>query len=45
MMTDSEFYRLDQEQWFTEFVECEVRENFADTHAHNRIFEFDDVPY
>lgn len=44
-MTDKEFYRLDQEQWFTEFVEWEVRENLPDTHAHNKIFEFDDVPY
>ena len=44
-MTDSEFYRLDQEQWFEDFVDAEVREILHDTHTHREIFEFDDVPH
>jgi hypothetical protein len=43
-MTDKEFYRFDQEQWYEEFVDCEVREILSDTNAHGEIFEFDDVP-
>lgn len=44
-MTDREFYRFDQEQWYTEFVEHEHRENFGSTIVHFEIFEFDDVPF
>ena len=44
-MTEHEFYRLDQEQWFTEFVECELSQNVKDTHTHREFFEFDDVPF
>lgn len=45
MMTDREFYRADQEQWFTEFVEQELSQNVQATHTHREFFEFDDVPF
>ena len=44
-MTDSEFFSLDQEQWFAEFVESELSKNLANTNQHIEFFEFDDVPY
>ena len=44
-MTDREFYRLDQEQWFQEFVEQELSTKVDDTHTHREFFEFDDVPF
>ena len=43
-MTDTEFFSLNQEQWFTEFVEYELSKKVADTNAHDNFFEFDDVP-
>ena len=44
-MADNEFFRLDQEQWFSDFVDTEVREIRGDTNPHSEIFEFDDVPF
>ena len=44
-MTEHEFYRLDQEQWFHEFVDAEVSKINQDTHTHREFFEFDDVPF
>jgi hypothetical protein len=43
-MTDTDFFTLNQEQWFKEFVETELSKKVADTHAQIEIFEFDDVP-
>lgn len=44
-MTDREFFLQTQEQWYTEWVDAEVREILADTDAHSEFFEFDDVPF
>ena len=44
-MADKEFYRLNQEQWFEEFVDAEVREIRSDTNAQIEFFEFDDIPF
>lgn len=44
-MTEHEFYRLDQEQWYCEFVDAELSEMFQATHTHREFFEFDDVPF
>ena len=43
-MTDTDFFTLDQIEWFKEFVESELSKKVVDTHAHREIFEFDDVP-
>ena len=45
LMTYTEFFRLNQEQWFQEFVETELPENLDDTSAQIEKFEFDDVPF
>ena len=44
-MSDNEFFRFDQEAWFEEWVDTEVREIREATNPHSEIFEFDDVPY
>jgi hypothetical protein len=44
-MTDTDFFSLVQELWFTEYVESELSKKVADTNAHREIFEFDDVPF
>lgn len=44
-MTDSDFFTLNQEQWFQEYVQSELSKNQTGTRAHIGIFEFDDVPY
>ena len=44
-MADNEFFRLNQEQWYEEFVDTEVSEIRGDTNQHGKIFEFDDVPF
>jgi hypothetical protein len=43
-MTDSEFFRLDQEQWYWDFVDTEVSEIVASTITHDENF-FVDVPF
>ena len=44
-MTDNEFFRLDQLQWYTEYLEAELSKNLGNTNQHAEIFEFDDVPF
>ena len=44
-MSDNEFFRFDQEAWYGEWVDTEVREIVGDTNPHAENFEFDDVPY
>lgn len=43
-MTDREFFQLDQEQWFQDFVDAEVSQIRQDTNPHDEIF-FLDVPF
>jgi hypothetical protein len=43
-MTDADFFSLNQEQWFQEFVQTELSKKVSDTHAQIEIFTFDDVP-
>jgi hypothetical protein len=45
LMSDNEFFKLDQEQWFTEYVDTEVSEIREHTNPHTEKFEFDDVPF
>lgn len=44
-MTDSDFFQLNQEQWFAEYVQSELSKNFPCTQAHIENFEFDDVAH
>ena len=44
-MTDHEFYRQIQEDYFREFAGTELSEIFVDTNDHDEFFEFDDVPF
>lgn len=44
-MADNEFFRLDQETWYTEFVDAEIKEIVEGTNTHGEFFEFDDVPW
>ena len=44
-MKTNDFFRMDQELWFTEFVDAEVSEILEDTDIHAEFFEFDDVPF
>ena len=44
-MTDNEFFRLDQLQWYAEYVDTEVSEIRQYTNPHTEKFEFDDVPF
>ena len=43
-MTDADFFSLNQEQWFREFVETEPSKNLPAIYVHDKFFEFDDVP-
>ena len=43
-MTDNEFFKLDQELWYSEFVDQEVSEMMASTIPHDEIFLLD-VPF
>jgi hypothetical protein len=43
-MSDNEFFSLNQEQWFQEFVETELSKNLSTIYVHDKFFEFDDVP-
>ena len=43
-MADNEFFRMDQEQWYSEFVDAEVYEIRQATTAHEEIF-FLDIPF
>ena len=44
-MTDNEFFKLNQEQWFQEYVQSELSKKLNDTKAYIEKFEFDDVPH
>lgn len=44
-MADNEFFRMDQELWYNEFVDAEVSEIRQDTNAQTEFFEFDDIPF
>ena len=44
-MTDSEFFRQIQDDWFHEFAGAERHDIFVATHVQDENFEFDDVPY
>ena len=45
MTAKSDFFKLDQEQWYQEFVERELSENFNCACLHREKFEFDDLPF
>lgn len=44
-MSDTDFFSLNQEQWFQEYVEHELSKNLVDTNPQIEKFTFDDVPY
>ena len=44
-MSDNEFFTLNQELWFEEFVQAELSKNFKHTNAPVEKFEFDDIPF
>ena len=44
-MTDNEFFKLDQLQWFAEYMETQLPKNFNNSYPHREKFEFDDVPF
>ena len=44
-MTDREFFKYDQEQWYTDWVDAEVTEIREDTDRHIEFFDFDDIPF
>jgi hypothetical protein len=44
-MTDNEFFRLDQLQWYAEYVETQLPKNLVNSYPHTEKFEFDDVPF
>jgi hypothetical protein len=43
-MTDEEFFKQIQDDWFHEFAGAERDRIFVVTHVHDEFFEFDDVP-
>ena len=43
-MTDNEFFKLDQELWFQEYVESELSKKVSDTNTQIENF-FLDVPF
>jgi hypothetical protein len=44
-MENSDFFRLEQEQWYSDFVDQEVNAIRESTIPHDEFFEFDDVPF
>jgi len=44
-METTDFFRLDQLQWYQDFVDLEVNTIREDTNTHREFFEFDDVPF
>jgi hypothetical protein len=45
MTPDNDFFRLDQQQWYQEFVESELSTKVQYTNPHPQKFTFDDVPF
>jgi hypothetical protein len=43
-METQDFFRLDQLQWYQDFVDQEVNAILQDTDPQIEFFEFDDVP-
>lgn len=44
-METQDFFRLEQEQWYQDFVDHEVNAILQDTDPQIEFFEFDDVPF
>lgn len=44
-METNDFFRVDQLQWYTDYVDTEVAQIREDTNTHGEFFEFDDVPF
>jgi hypothetical protein len=44
-MSDTEFFKFDQDQWFKEYMETQLSKNRTDTNPHTEKFEFDDIPF
>jgi hypothetical protein len=44
-MKNADFFQADQEAWFTEFVDAEVREIREAMSTQPEFFEFEDVPF
>ena len=45
MTFDNDFFRLDQQAWFQEFVDHELSKIPEDTNPQVEKFEFDDLPF
>jgi hypothetical protein len=44
-MADNQFFKLDQYQWFEDFVDTEVCEILQDINTNPEIFKFEDVKF
>jgi hypothetical protein len=44
-MADNDFFRMDQEQWYCEFVDFELSQILGDTVPQIDFSEFDDAPF
>lgn len=44
-MIQTDFFKLDQVQWFTEYLETELSKKLTDTQAYIEKFEFEDIPF
>jgi hypothetical protein len=44
-MIQTDFFKLDQVQWFFEFQEQELPKNLPYTEAHDEKFVFEDIPF
>jgi len=44
-MSDTEFFKFDQEAWFKEYMDTELSKKVGNTNTQIEIFEFDDVPF
>ena len=44
-MTEREFYLQIQEDWYTEFVDEEIKQIVEDTNTRDEFFEFQDIPF
>jgi hypothetical protein len=44
-MTDNDFFKLDQQQWYQEFVESELPEKVCDTNPQPEKFTLEDTHF
>ena len=44
-MSDSEFFRETQWQWYSDFVDAELYNEIPTTSMHDEIFEFEPIPF